>query len=289
MDPGRIGAFAYVDTIGRAELPAFARTLERLGYSIFWIPETFGRDPFVLAAHLLSATERLVIASGIANVWKRDAIATAGAARTLAELFDERFILGLGVSGGPFMRRNGLRYERPLTYMREYLARMKTAPFKAPPPAHEPPLMIAALLPKMLELARRDTHGTIAAMVPPERLVAMRAALGPGKWLCAQQIVMLETDAKKARCAARRFLNFYLNAPPYQRNLRAMGFGDDDLSGGGSDRLIDTLIAWGDERRIRERTAAFFQAGADHVYLSALSSSGGLYPEMRALEALAPN
>jgi probable F420-dependent oxidoreductase len=288
MDIGATGVFGYLDTMTGAQATAYARTVERLGYSVLWFPETFGRDPFPTAVHLLGATSRLIVGTGIANVWKREAIAMAGSSRTVGELFDDRFILGLGVSGGPFMARNGLRFDKPVTFMREYLAKMRATQHKAPVPRHEPPIVIAALLPKMLRLAAEETHGTITAMVPPPHIARMRAVMGPGKWICAQQHVMLEPDAKKARAAARAFLHFYLSAPPYQRSLRGMGYTDDDLANDGSDRLIDEIIAWGDERVLRDRIEAHRKAGANHVFITPLNPEGGLLPGMAAVEALAP-
>src|SRR5579863_7561164 len=140
MNLAKLGILAYFDTMTGAEGVEFAQSIERLGYAALWVPETFGRDPFVMATHLLNATERIVVGTGIANVWKREPMATAGAARTIAELFPERFVLGLGVSAGPFMVRNGLRYEKPVAFMREYIERIKSAPYKAPEPQQEPPL-----------------------------------------------------------------------------------------------------------------------------------------------------
>jgi probable F420-dependent oxidoreductase len=288
MDIGALGVFGYLDTMTGSQAADYARTVERLGYSVLWFPETFGRDPFPLAVHLLAETSRLVVATGIANVWKREAITMAGSARTVAELFDDRFILGLGVSGGPFMARNGLRFDKPVTFMREYLAKMRATQHKAPTAEHEPPIVIAALLPKMLRLAGEETRGTVTAMIPPRHIARMRAELGPDKWICAQQHVMLEPDAKKARAAARAFLHFYLSAPPYQRSLHAMGYTDDDLANDGSDRLIDEIIAWGDERVLRERLEAHRNAGANHVFITPLNPEGGLLPDMHAVEALAP-
>lgn len=287
MTPGELGVLAYVDTMDGAECVAFARDVERLGYTTLWLPETFGRDPFVMAAYMLGVSRRMVVGTAIANVWKREPMATAAAARNLAELFDGRFILGLGVSAGPFMRRNGLRFDRPVEYVRDYLARMKSAPYKAPLPKEEPPLVLAGLRPRMLRLAAEASAGVITALSPPELIAKMRAAL-PGKWLLAQQMVMLESDAGKARTAIRNFMRFYMSAPPYQRHFRDLGFTDADMQGGGSDRLIDSIIAWGDEPRLRERIAAHRRAGADHVYLIPLSAEGGRLPEMRVIEALAP-
>jgi probable F420-dependent oxidoreductase len=288
MELGKFGIFSYLDTLSSAEVAAFARKLEHLGYSALWFPETFGRDPFVCATHVLGNTERLIAGAAVAVVWKRAPAAMAGAARTLGEMFPGRFVLGMGVSGSLFMKRHGLNYQKPLSYMREYLARMREAPYYGPRPAVEPPIILAALRPRMLELAVGETGGTITALMPPAAVATMRETIGPGKWICAQQVVMLETDAARARAAARKFLHFYLGSPTYHAHLRALGFTDVDLAGDGSDRLIDALVAWGDEQRMRGSLKAHLDAGANQVVISAISSAGGHRPDERALEALAP-
>ncbi len=287
MELSKLGILAYVDTMTATESVDFARRVERLGYSVLWLPETFGRDPFVMATRLLAATDRILVGTAIANVWKREPQATAAAARNLAELFDGRFILGLGVSAGPFMLRNGLPYAKPVEFVRDYLERMKTAPYKAPPPAEEPPVVLAGLRPRMMRLAAEASAGVITALTPPAMIARMRQAL-PGKWLLAQQMVMLESDAHKARAALRAFMHFYMSAPPYQRHFRDLGFTADDMRGGGSDWLLDTVIAWGDREVLSARIAAHREAGADHVYLVPLSADGGRLPDMRVIEALAP-
>ncbi|MGA2410830.1 MAG: TIGR03620 family F420-dependent LLM class oxidoreductase [Candidatus Binataceae bacterium] len=291
MDLRTPGILGYFDTMSGAEGVSFALAVEKLGYSALWIPETFGRDPFVMATHLLNATSHMIVGTAIANIaniWKREPMAASAAARNLAELFPDRFILGLGVSAGPFMLRNGLRYNKPVAFMREYLEHIKAAPYKAPQPKAEPPIVIAGLLPKMLALGAELADGIITAMIPPNHIARMRAQIGPSKWLLAQQMVMLETDASKARTAVREFMRFYFNAPPYRRNFQLMGFEESDLRGGGSDLLIDSIIAWGSERSLRERIDAHYQAGANHVYLIPLSADGGRLPDMRVVEALAP-
>lgn len=288
MNLRKLGILAYFDTMTGPEGVQFARSVERLGYSVLWVPETFGRDPFVMATHLLNATEGIAVGTAIANVWKREPMATGAAARTLAELFEQRFILGLGVSAGPFMIRNGLKYAKPVSYMREYLAGIKSGPYKAPLPQHEPPVVIAGLLPKMLRLGAEASDGIITALMPPAHTARLREVLGPGKLLLAQQMVMLENDAEKARAGVRAFMRFYLNAPPYQRNFKAMGFSEADLRDGGSDHLIDSIIAWGDERHLRERIEQHYRAGADHVYVIPLTAAGDRLPDMRVVEALAP-
>lgn len=285
---GKLGVIAYLDSLPGAQTAPFARKVEQLGYSVLWFPETFGRDSFAIASHLLTSTKKLVLASGIANVWKREPVTMIGAARTLSELFNDRFILGLGVSSGPFMASRGLKYDKPVSYMKEYLAHMKAADHMAPRPLHDPPIVLAALLPKMLRLAAAETQGVITAFLPPSSVAKVRTVLGPEKWLCAQQALMLEPDAKKARQAARAFLQSYLRSPNYQKSWKRVGFTDADLADGGSDGLVDALVAWGNEATLRERIAAHYKAGATHVCISPLSSKGGLQPDLRALTALAP-
>jgi probable F420-dependent oxidoreductase len=286
---GGLGVLAYVDTMSGPECVHFAQAVEKLGYSTLWVPEIFGRDPFVMSTYMLAATNRIMVGTAIANVWKREPMATAAAARNLAELYQDRFILGLGVSAGPFMRRNGLRYEKPVDYVREYLTRIKSAPYKAPTPKVEPPVVLASLRPRMLRLAASESDGVITALTPPSMVARMREVLGPSKLLLAQQMVMLETDAGKARAAIREFMRFYMNAPPYRRHFTDLGFNDDDMKNGGSDRLLDSIIAWGDENILRERIKMHEQAGASHVYLIPLGVERGRLPEMRVVEALAPN
>ena len=178
----------------------------------------------------------------------------------------------------PFMLRNGLHYDKPVSFMREYLKGIKAAPYKAPAPASDPPVVIAGLLPKMLQVGAEYSNGIITALMPPAQIAKMRQLLGPSKWLLAQQMVMLESDGAKARGAVREFMRFYLNAPPYQRNFKLMGFDENDFRGGGSDRLIDAIIAWGDERQLRERIGEHYRAGADHLYRIPLAADDGRRP-----------
>ncbi|HUY28385.1 MAG TPA: TIGR03620 family F420-dependent LLM class oxidoreductase [Candidatus Binataceae bacterium] len=293
MDLTTPGAFALTDSMPGSQIAGFARKLEQLGYGSFWFPEAFGRDPFALAAHILSVTDRLVVGTGIANVWKREPVAMIGAARTLAELFPDRFILGIGISHAPMMAQLGINYAKPVAYMRDYLARMKAAPYTAPRPKTDPPFVIAALMPKMLKLAAAETNGTFPVYITPEQTARMRAALGAGKWICIQQVTILEPDSAKARRAARKVLAFYLTLPNYVSSFRSQGFGDADFADGGSDRLIDGLIAWGDEQAIRNSVAAHYKAGATHVSLTVVPSEGTSLdrtnsPDTRAFEALAP-
>jgi probable F420-dependent oxidoreductase len=201
MNLSTVGVDALMDSMAGIELAKFGQKIEKLGYSALWFPEAFGRDPFALAAHLLTVTDKLIVGTAIANVWKRGPVAMLSGARTLAELFPGRFVLGIGISHGPMMTRMGIDYVKPLSFMRDYLARLKEAPYSAARPSSEAPIVVAALLPKMLRLAAAETDGTIPTFVTPERTAQIRAEIGPDKLICVQQVSMLETDASKARTA----------------------------------------------------------------------------------------
>ena len=292
MDIKTPGIFALTDLMTADQLTCFALNVEKHGYGSLWFPEGLVRDPFSVATHILTFTNKLIVGTGIANVWKREPISMISAARTLAEMFPERFILGIGISHGPMMAQHGYKYEKPVAFMRNYLARMKSAPYMAPQPRSEPPILIAALMPRMLQLAAAQTQGTIPVHTTPEQTARMRAALGPDKWICVQQVAILEADAAKARRAARGALTVYLSLPNYLRSFRDMGFGDPDFVDGGSDRLVDSLIAWGDADAIRKRVAAHYDAGATEVSVTLTCAEGSpaerSVPDEAALRALAP-
>src|ERR1700752_60726 len=246
MDLGKIGIWAMLEAMTAPESLDFARTIEQHGYQALWIPEGPGRDPFAHSAYLLSHTERLAIATGIANIWARDAVAMASASRTVAEISDGRFILGIGVSHKPVVANRGHTYDKPYSYMKQYLPKLKDA-LKRPdkPPI---PLLIAALHPKMLELAAAQTDGTHPYFVPPEHTANVRAQIGPTPWICVEQAVILEADATKARAAARQFMSNYVpRLPNYTNNLKALGWQDGEFADGCSDRLVDAIVAWGNE------------------------------------------
>jgi probable F420-dependent oxidoreductase len=251
------------------------------------MPEAVGREVFSASAWLLANTTRLIIASGIANIYARDPLCAAAAQKGLNEQSGGRFLLGLGVSHVPLVE--GLRhhsYGKPVTTMRAYLRAMKEAPYNAVVPAAAPLTILAALGPKMLELAAAEADGAHPYNVPPEHTLKARELLGPGKLLCVEQGAILETDPVVARTIGRRFLALYLGLPNYVDNWRRLGFADADFMGGGSDRLIDAVLAWGDENAIRTRIEAHRQAGADHVCVQAIGPEGRL--DERLLALLAP-
>ena len=255
-----------------------------------WTPESRGRNVLVNAAWLLAGTSRLVIATGIANIYARDAMAMANAQRGLNEQSGNRFLLGLGVSHKPMVSAlRGHTYGRPVPTMRAYLEAMRAAPYQAPLPSEPPRTVLAALGPKMLALAAEMTDGAHPYCVTPEHTAEARRILGPGKLLCPELMVLLETDPAKARAAARTALSTYVQLENYANNWRRLGFTDADLAGGGSNRFIDGNVAWGDESAIRKRIELFWDAGADHVCIQSIHPSGSrTMLDERIFDLLAP-
>jgi probable F420-dependent oxidoreductase len=280
---------AALDTLPAARAREVAAELEELGYGAIWVPEVAGRDPFVSLALLLSATLRIVGATGIASIWARDPIATSCAAATLTEAFPERVVVGLGVSHENIV--SGLRgheYARPLTAMRDYLDRMDGVPYQAFRPTSPIRYVLAALRPRMLRLAAERSDGAHPYLVTPEHTAAARDVLGSGPLLCPEQAVVLETDPDVARPIARAHLAVYLGQPNYVNSLLAMGFVDDDLAAGGSDALVDAMVAWGSPDRVRARVQAHLDAGADHVAVQALPATPRGLPDAQWRELAAP-
>lgn len=289
MHLGRVGLWTFQLDLQPAPVAREAAAeLEALGYPALWLPEAVGRDPFVNSALLLEATKGLTVATGIASVWARDAQAMASGQLTLCEAYPGRFLLGIGVSHQPmvdFVR--GHHYEKPLTKMRGYLDQMDKVLYMAPRPEEEPRRVLAALGPKMLELAAAKALGAHPYFVPVEHTAAAREILGDGPMLCPEQAVVLATDPVEARAAARQHMATYLGLPNYTNNLRRLGWGDDDLAGGGTDKLVDAIVAWGDEDAIVARVQAHLDAGADHVCVQVLDSDAAALP-MPQWRALAP-
>jgi probable F420-dependent oxidoreductase len=289
MDIGRIGIWtAALDQQPGARAQEAAAEIESLGYRTLWFPQAVGREAFTNAAVLLAGTRRLIVATGIANIWVRDATALAAAQKTLAEAYPDRFLLGMGVSHAPLVGMRGHDYGKPLSAMRRYLDAMDAAPFVAVGPTTPPQRVIAALAPKMLELAAERAWGSHPYFVPPEHTARARATLGAGPLLAPEQAVVLETDAATARTIARGHMAMYLTLPNYVNNLKRLGFSDDDVANGGSDRLVDAIVVWGDLEAVRRRIQAHHDAGADHVCLQALDADPNALPlrQWRELAAL---
>lgn len=256
--------------------------LEELGYSALWIPDV-GGDVFAAVEVLLSATRRATIATGILNLWMHTPEETALQHARLTAANGDRFLVGIGVSHQLLIDRGAAgRYAKPLTAMRAFLDGLD----EADQPLPRDRRVLAALGPKMLELARGRSAGAHPYNVTPAHTALARDALGPDAFLAPEQAVALTTDASVARAAGRQHASIYLNLPNYTNNLRRLGFIDDDFTDGGSDRLIDALVAWGDEATIAARIQEHRDAGADHVCIQVVTEEAAALPDQ--WRALAP-
>jgi probable F420-dependent oxidoreductase len=265
-----------------AEVEEAAAELEELGYSALWIPD-IGGDVFDSVERLLAATKATTIATGILNLWMHSADETADAHARLTAAHGDRFLVGIGVSHAPLIdRAEPGRYRKPLAMMASFLDGLDAAPTPLAPSKR----VLAALGPKMLELARTRAAGTHPYNVTPEHTALAREALGPSALVLPEQAVAFTPDPDQARKLGRSHLAHYFALPNYTNNLRRLGFGDDDFADGGSQRLIDALVAWGDEKAIAARLREHFDAGANHVCIQVLSEDG-MFPR-REWRELAP-
>jgi probable F420-dependent oxidoreductase len=272
-----------------ADAIALAQRIESMGYSTLWLPETAGKDPFVLIAMLAANTETLRFATGIANIFHRHPGVMKQAAMTLAEQSGGRFLLGIGVSHGSMVAGlRGLDYSKPLSSMSTYLDGYDASPYMAFPPAEPPKRVLAALGPKMLELARDKADGAHPYWTTPEHTALARKILGPDKLLCVEQKVVGTADASVARASAAGALGMYRNLPNYRNNWLRLGYTDEEIDGD-SPRFIDAVVAWGTTDAIKARVQEHIDAGADHVCVQPLDPENRLgFVDWDVLEALAP-
>ena len=263
---GVVGAWTFAfDALPVARISDDARELESLGYTALWVPEgSSSRDVFAHLSVLASATSSLAVCSGIANITARAPDVMMSGARTLADAFPDRVVLGVGVGHSYSTEGRGLDWNRPLARMREYLDRMDQAPWSAPEPAGVRRLL-AALGDGMLRLSAERALGAHTYFVPVGHTVHAREVLGPDPVLAVELTAVLERDEERARSIARGWTSGYLELPNYSRNLQRMGFAGEELVDGGSDRLVDATVAWGDEHAIAARVREHLDAGADHV------------------------
>jgi probable F420-dependent oxidoreductase len=253
--------YGEVGAIGDA-----AAELEALGFRALWIPDT-GGEVFDAVERLLSSTTTITVATGILNLWMHSPEETAAARDRLTRDHGDRFLVGIGVSHARVVdAAESGRYRKPLSAMASFLDGLDAAPV----PLAAPDRVLAALGPKMLELARTRSAGAHPYNVTPEHTAIARAALGPAAQLLPEQMVVLATDAAEARGIARDTLQHYFKMPNYTNNLRRLGFGEEDFAGAGSDRVIDALVAWGTPETIAGRVRAHRDAGADHVCVQVL-------------------
>jgi len=270
MDPRLTGTGIWSSALRYGD-PAAARDaaaeLEQLGYSALWVPD-IGGDLFAAVENLLAATTSITVATGILNLWMHDADDVAQWYQDSVGRHGRRLLVGIGVSHAPLV--NSLeadQYRRPLARTAEYLDGLDAAP--QPLPVGD--RVLAALGPKMLDLARTRAAGSHPYLVTPQHTETVRAALGADGLVAPEQAVVLETDPGRARELAREHLAMYLGLPNYSNNWKRVGFTDDDLADGGSDRLVDALVVWGDEATIAARVQEHRDAGADHVCVQVLT------------------
>ncbi|MCB1748209.1 MAG: LLM class flavin-dependent oxidoreductase [Gammaproteobacteria bacterium] len=305
------GVFLFSEGLSAAQLAAAAQRIEGLGYGAVWFPEAVGREPFAKAAFILASTERLVAATGIVNIYGRDPMVCAMGQQTLNEQSGGRFLLGLGVSHSLLVSLRGHEYGKPVATMRSYLEQLRECHklvsveknllvegMDEQPvgrgtrgaivtPTGEMPVILAALGPKMTALAGTMAQGSHPANTTPEHTAKAREILGPGPWLAPFQRVCLTRDAARARAIGRQMIGFYLQLPNYRNVWLDSGFTNDDFEHGGSDRLVDAMLAWGDENAISRRVQAHLDAGADHVPVFSVDPQAPHLPCWRALEAIA--
>lgn len=264
---GRVGVWSFaLQRLTAADEGAAMREYERLGFPAVWMPESVGsKEVFAHAALLLAGSERAIVAPGIASIYARDPMGMAGGAKALTEAYPGRFVLGIGVSHAPSVATRGGTYGKPLEAMTAYLDAMAAASYAGPEPGEPVPLVLAALGPRMLELAATRADGAHPYFVPVEHTAIARAALGAEACLAVEQTAVLSTDPAAARRIGRAFARHYLALPNYANNLRRLGWSDEDIANDGSDRLLDAVVAWGDADSIVARVKAHLDGGADHV------------------------
>ena len=286
MELGRIGAWSpTLRTSDQAAVKDAAAELEALGYTTLWFP---GREHDGVAdriAAILDATQTAVAATGISNIWTHPAAAVAHEYHALNARYPERFLLGLGISHQNSVESSGLKYEKPLQKLRSYLDELDAADTPVPAEGR----ILASLGPLSLQLAKQRSAGTHPYFVPVEHTRIARQAVGPDKLVAPELMVVVEPDADRARAIARPQIDRYLHAPNYVSNLIRLGFTDDDVANGGSDTLVDAIVAWGEPDRIMQRVAEHHAAGADHVCIQVLTETpGDLGASMAGWRALAP-
>ncbi len=266
--PGRIGVFAGALAGQPAAIQRrVVAEMERLGYGTLWYPEAAGREALAQGAIYLSAGSRLIVGSGIANIYARDPQAMAAGGRAIAEAWPGRFILGIGVSHAPIVTSRGHDYTRSFSAMRRYLDAMASAAWRGPE-APMPPVVLAALGPRMVALAAERAAGAYPYFTTTDHVRAIRAQMGPEPFLAADLPVVLAGDRHAARTIGDQHTTRYLRADNYRNNLLRLGWSAQDVEAPGSDRLFDAVVAWGDPAAVRRRVDAHFAAGADQVVLN---------------------
>lgn len=291
---GSLGIWSYqLDVQPMVRAQHAVAELDDLGFGALWVPEAIAREPFANTALLLSAAPRMSVATGIASLHARTAMTMNAGWQTIGEAFPGRFLLGIGVSHQSSVEgsHRGSYGAKPYSTMVDYLDAMDAGEFWGARPTVAPQRVLAALGPRMLRLAADRTAGAHTYFVPVEHTALARDIMGDHALLAPAQTVVFETDPAEARRIARQFMSRYLGLPNYTNNLRRLGWGDDDLSDGGSDRLVDALVAWGSLEQIAARVQAHLDAGADHVCVQVQTGTLAHPPfaEWRELASVIPS
>ncbi len=279
-----IGVLFNTDRLNNDEFVHYAKRLDSLGYESLWLPELFTRDPFAAAGYLLAETQNIMLASGIANIYARDPVATVSAASTLAELSNGRFILGLGVSNVGLNKTRGHTWQNPVAKLRSYLESMAQVKLTCPQPT--PSVQVAAHGPKMLAAVAELADGANTYLMPPDHVAGARKILGADAELNTMMSCLLDDNPDTARATARKALAFYMGLDYYHRAWRSFGFEDADFDDGGSDRLIDSIVAWGDLATVQARVKQQFDNGASRVVVIPMGANMGGQPDWNLLERL---
>ncbi len=281
----KIGVLFNTDRMNGPEFIDYAKRVEAAGLDSVWLAELFGREPFAAAGALLANTETLHIGTAIANIYARDAVAAAAASATLAELSNGRFELGLGVSNQGLNEQRGHTWTPPVPRLTDYLQTIRNT--KLAVPANDGyPIHVAAHGPKMLETAAANADGVFTYLMNPEHTARTRGGVGAATAVSPMMMCLLCPDPDDARRLARKAIGYYTGLDYYHRAWRTLGFGDDDFGNGGSDALVDAVVAWGTAEDIRQRLAAQAEAGADRVVVIPLNAAGGGQPDWTLLEEL---
>jgi len=280
MELGRVGLWTFqLDLQPMAQAQAAMVELESLGFGTVWVPEAVGREPFANASLLLAGGTTIKVATGIASIHARTAMTMQAGWKTVSEAYPGRFLLGLGVSHQPMVEGvHGHAYDKPYSTMVSYLDAMDRGMYFAAAPTEAPQRVLAALGPKMLRLSAERGVGAHPYFVPVEHTPVAREALGPDALLAPEQAVVLETDPAVARQIARTHMATYLRLPNYTNNLKRLGWTDDDIADGGTDALVDAIVAWGTLEQVVERVRTHLAAGANHVAIQLLPADPRALP-----------
>jgi len=288
--PSGLGVWARTNVLDRDQLAELAETVEHFGYQTLWYPESLSYEALVVAGYLLSNTQDLIVASGIANIYARDAVTAAQGYDSLNRLYGGRFVLGLGVSHIPLVEgARGHSYGKPVTTMRQYLRDMISAQIDPTIKFDDRAIVLAALGPKMLELASVSAKGALPYCVTPDHTAEARKVMGPEAWLCVEQKICLTEDEGAARAVQREQMAPYMTMNNYRNNWFRLGFTEEEVTGKASTRFLDAMVVWGNEQVIQDCIDAHFKAGADQVVIQAFRPDGGLGPDLTALKAFSPN